>query len=71
MFPKLDIAKFKIKDDQEFVLNLLKSQKVLVVHGTGFNWKQPDHFRIVFLPNIEELESALNKIELYLGERLM
>ncbi len=69
MFPKIDTAKFKIKDDQEFVLNLLKSQKVLVVHGTGFNWKQPDHFRIVFLPNLEELQAALDKIELYLDER--
>lgn len=69
MFPKLDTTKFKIKDDQEFVLNLLKEQKVLVVHGTGFNWKKPDHFRLVFLPNLEELEGALTKIELYLGER--
>jgi alanine-synthesizing transaminase len=69
MFPKLDTTKFNIKDDQEFVLNLLKEQKVLVVHGTGFNWKKPDHFRLVFLPNLEELESALTKIELYLGER--
>lgn len=71
MFPKLDTTKFKIKDDQEFVLNLLKEQKVLVVHGTGFNWKKPDHFRIVFLPNLEELEGALTKIELYLGDRGM
>jgi alanine-synthesizing transaminase len=71
LFPKIDTKKFKIKDDQEFVLGLLKQQKVLVVHGTGFNWKQHDHFRIVFLPNLEELEGALNKIELYLGERAL
>jgi alanine-synthesizing transaminase len=69
MFPKIDIAKFKVKDDQEFILNLLKQQKVLLVHGTGFNWKQPDHFRLVFLPNLEILESAINRIAIYVEER--
>jgi alanine-synthesizing transaminase len=71
MFPKIDVKKFKVQDDQEFILNLLKQQKVLLVHGTGFNWKQPDHFRLVFLPNLEELEGALNKVELYLNERAL
>jgi alanine-synthesizing transaminase len=71
MFPKIDAAKFKVKDDQTLVLDLLKQQKVLVVHGTGFNWKQPDHFRIVFLPNLEELDFALNKIELFFNEKAM
>jgi len=69
-FPRIDTQRFKVKDDQEFVLNLLKHHKVLLVQGTGFNWKQPDHFRLVFLPSVEELEGAMNKIELYLNERL-
>ncbi len=69
MFPKIDTAKFKVKDDQQMVLELLKQQKVLVVHGTGFNWKQPDHFRIVFLPNLEDLDSALGRIELFFNEK--
>jgi alanine-synthesizing transaminase len=69
-FPRIDTQRFKVKDDQEFVLNLLKHHKVLLVQGTGFNWKHPDHFRLVFLPSVEELDGAMNKIELYLNERL-
>jgi len=66
MFPKIDTNLFNIQDDQQFVLDLLKSQKVLVVHGSGFNWKKPDHFRVVFLPSVEKLKVALDKIELFL-----
>lgn len=62
IFPKLDTKKFNITDDQKFTLDLLKAKKILVTCGTGFNWKQPDHFRIVFLPDITSLEDAMEKL---------
>ena len=67
LFPRLDKRKFNIQDDERFVLDLLVSEKVLVVHGTGFNWPQPDHFRIVFLPRADELETAIGRLEHFLG----
>lgn len=66
-FPKIDVRKFNIRDDETFVLDLLKAEKVLVVHGTGFNWPDPDHFRIVFLPRADELTDAIQRIERFLG----
>ncbi|MEM7000466.1 MAG: pyridoxal phosphate-dependent aminotransferase [Pseudomonadota bacterium] len=66
-FPKIDVRKFNIRDDEKFVLDLLKAEKVLVVHGTGFNWPDPDHFRIVFLPRADELTDAIQRIERFLG----
>ncbi len=68
MFPKIDVKKFNITDDRKLVLELLKEEKVLVVQGTGFNWPQPDHFRIVFLPPVQVLEQAVNKIGKFLGD---
>lgn len=62
IFPKLDIKKFNITDDQQFTLDLLRAKKILVTCGTGFNWKEPDHFRIVFLPDLTTLESAMEKL---------
>lgn len=62
LFPKIDLTKVPIHNDQQMVLDLLKAKKVLLVHGTGFNWTTPDHFRIVFLPNIEVLGDAMEKI---------
>jgi alanine-synthesizing transaminase len=56
LFPKVDMQKYNIKDDQKFVLDFLTSKKVMLVQGTGFNWPQPDHFRVVFLPTIEDLK---------------
>ena len=53
---------YRIDDDEEFVLQLLKQEKVMLVHGRGFNWKDPDHFRIVYLPTVEELEDVQEKI---------
>ncbi len=61
-FPKIDISKYNIMDDRQFALDLLLQKKILLVQGTGFNWKEPDHFRIVFLPQVRELESAINKL---------
>ena len=62
LFPKLDQKKFNIKDDQRFAMDLLMEEKILVVQGTGFNWHKPDHFRIVCLPRIDELTTAISKI---------
>ncbi len=67
MFPKLDPKMYPIEDDQQFAYELLAEEKVLVVQGTGFNWSQPDHFRIVFLPNSEDLTEALDRIERFLA----
>jgi alanine-synthesizing transaminase len=62
LFPKFDLKQFDFKNDGDFVLSLLEEQRILVVAGTGFNFKEPDHFRIVFLPHLEQLELALGKI---------
>ena len=67
LFPKLDIRKFNIHNDEQFVLDLLVKEKVLVVQGTGFNWPQPDHFRIVFLPREEELRESISRIDRFLS----
>lgn len=66
LFPRLDPKMYPIKDDQAFALELLKEEKVLVVQGTGFNWKDPDHFRMVFLPNGDDLQEAMLRIERFL-----
>ncbi|MGI6008125.1 MAG: aminotransferase class I/II-fold pyridoxal phosphate-dependent enzyme [Ruminococcus sp.] len=62
MFPRIDTAKFNITDDEKFALDLLRDKKILLIHGGGFNWKQPDHFRVVYLPRIEVLKEAARKI---------
>ena len=62
IFPKLDAKKFHILDDEKFVLDFLKEKKILVTHGGGFHWEQPDHFRIVYLPEIEQLKHACNSL---------
>ncbi|MEI2635498.1 MAG: pyridoxal phosphate-dependent aminotransferase [Methylotenera sp.] len=66
LFPKLDPEIYPIKDDQQFILDLLLEEKVLLVQGTGFNWKAPDHFRIVFLPNVDDLTEAMKRIARFL-----
>ncbi|MEE9331888.1 MAG: pyridoxal phosphate-dependent aminotransferase [Methylophilaceae bacterium] len=71
LFPKLDPAVYPIEDDQKFVLDLLEEEKVLLVHGTGFNWKTPDHFRVVFLPNLDDLTEAINRIARFLKQYRM
>ena len=67
MFPRLDPAVYPIKDDREFLLQLLESTRVMLVQGTGFNWKHPDHFRIVFLPHEEDLREAIGRIAKFLA----
>jgi alanine-synthesizing transaminase len=66
MFPKIDIKMFNITDDYRFVLDFLKEKKVLLVQGTGFNWVAPDHFRIVYLPAVDELTIALSRLAEFL-----
>jgi alanine-synthesizing transaminase len=61
-FPKLDPDVYHIKDDEQFVLDLLRAKKILVTHGTGFNWFEPDHFRLVTLPDLETLTEAIGRI---------
>lgn len=67
IFPKIDTKKYNILDDEKFVLDFLKKQHILMVHGKGFNWKEPDHFRIVYLPRVEELKIAMDKLEMFLS----
>ena len=69
MFPRLDPKVYPIKDDQQFACDLLAEEKVLIVQGTGFNWIAPDHFRLVFLPNVDDLHDAIGRISSFL-ERL-
>ena len=66
MFPRLDPKVYPIKDDRQFFLELLKETKVMLVQGTGFNWPEPDHFRIVFLPHEEDLREAIGRIAKFL-----
>lgn len=65
LFPKIDLKQFNFKNDGDFVLSLLENQHILVVAGGGFNFKQTDHFRIVFLPHLEQLGIAMDKIGLH------
>lgn len=69
VFPKVDLKKFGLQDDEKFVYDLLSEQKVLVVAGTGFNYVSDDHFRIVFLPTLDELNQAMDKLEYFLESR--
>ena len=67
LFPRLDPKVHPIRDDERFAFDLLSEEKLLVVHGTGFNWPTHDHFRIVFLPRVEELEDAVGRLERFLS----
>jgi len=67
-FPKVDIKRFNITDDVKFMFDLLSDQHLLLVHGTGFNWKEPDHFRIVFLPDKATLTDAMKRLEKFMGK---
>jgi len=68
LFPKIDVKKYKIYDDQKFLLDFLLEKKVLMVQGTGFNWKAPDHFRVVFLPTVEEIRTVAQHMADFLKE---
>ena len=66
MFPKLDPKIYPVQDDQDFFLQLLEQTKVMLVQGTGFNWPEPDHFRIVFLPHEDDLREAIGRVARFL-----
>ena len=66
MFPKLDPTVYPIADDQAFFLELLQETRVMLVQGTGFNWAEPDHFRIVFLPHEDDLREAIGRVAKFL-----
>lgn len=67
LFPKIDTKKFGIVNDEQFVLDFLREERILMVQGTGFNWPEPDHFRIVFLPTVPDLELAIGRLEAFLS----
>lgn len=67
IFPKIDTEKFNITDDEQFALDFLHEKQVLLVPGKGFNWMQPDHFRVVYLPNVRQLERASEKLREFLS----
>lgn len=67
IFPKIDTAKFNIHNDEQFALDLLREKKILIIHGGGFNWKEPDHFRVVYLPRLEVLKEAADSIADFLS----
>lgn len=67
IFPKIDTKKFNIQNDEQFALDLLKEKKILIIHGGGFNWKEPDHFRVVYLPRVEVLKDASEKLADFLS----
>ncbi|MBL8447413.1 MAG: aminotransferase class I/II-fold pyridoxal phosphate-dependent enzyme, partial [Zoogloeaceae bacterium] len=67
MFPRLDPKMYPIADDQEFIAELLREERVLLVQGTGFNWPDPDHFRLVFLPHEDDLRDAIARIARFLA----
>ena len=67
IFPKVDMAKFNIHSDEQMALDLLKKEKILVTAGTGFHWPEQDHFRIVYLPNLDTLHNAMRKMERFFG----
>lgn len=68
IFPKFDIRKFNIKDDERFVLEFLRKKKILLVHGRAFNYPEPDHVRIVYLPTVKELTAATNALSDFLSD---
>ncbi|HEM6189896.1 TPA: pyridoxal phosphate-dependent aminotransferase [Streptococcus suis] len=68
VFPKIDRDMYRVEDDEQFVLDFLKQEKVLLVHGRGFNWKEPDHFRIVYLPRVDELAEIQEKMTRFLRQ---
>lgn len=67
LFPKVDAARFGVTDDERMILDLLTAEKVLLVHGTGFGWPQPDHFRVVSLPPVEQINDATARLRRFFG----
>lgn len=68
IFPKLDVEKFNITDDQQFAMDFLHAKHVMIIPGRGFNWKEPDHFRIVMLPKAEDMARAMRDLGDFLAD---
>ena len=68
IFPKIDAEKFNITNDEQFVLDFLREKKILLVHGGGFHWEQPDHFRIVYLPEMDDLKTSMEALKDFLKD---
>ena len=68
IFPKLDIEKFNITDDQQFAMDFLHAKHVMIIPGRGFSWKAPDHFRIVMLPKAEDMARAMRDLGDFLSD---
>lgn len=68
-FPKIDPEVYPIEDDMAFMMDLLIEENVLMVQGTGFNWDKPDHFRLVFLPNLNDLENAMDRLDRFFAKK--
>ncbi len=68
-FPKIDPEIYPIEDDMAFMMDLLIEENVLMVQGTGFNWDKPDHFRLVFLPNLNDLEDAMDRLDRFFAKK--
>jgi alanine-synthesizing transaminase len=68
-FPRLDPEVYAVDDDEKLVLELLREKHILVTHGTGFNWPDTDHFRLVMLPAVDVLEDAIGRIAEFLEKR--
>ncbi len=67
-FPKINVEQFAITDDEQFAFDLLEDAHILVVHGRGFTWNAPDHFRITFLPHTAELTQGFEKLKSFLSD---
>jgi alanine-synthesizing transaminase len=67
LFPRMDPKMYPVENDERFVLDLLTEEKVLLVQGSGFNWAEPDHFRVVFLPNSDDLTEAIGRVARFLA----
>ena len=67
LFPRLEPKMYPVENDERFVLDLLTEEKVLLVQGSGFNWAEPDHFRVVFLPNSDDLTEAIGRVARFLA----
>lgn len=68
-FAKIDLEVYPIENDMQFMMELLLEEKVLIVQGTGFNWDKPDHFRVVFLPNLIDLEDAMDRLDRFFAKK--
>jgi alanine-synthesizing transaminase len=67
LFPRIDTKRYNITSDERFAFDLLAQEKLLIVHGSGFNWPEPDHFRIVFLPRVEDITEAMSRLARFLS----